>query len=99
MRRIVQRADGLLVTNWTLYDLRHTAASRTADGEQLAPVEVQAIMRHADIQTARRCMAARGVVTSLDHSGELGVGSLLAVLLGGVIRCFACVAIGGSVLW
>jgi integrase len=28
MRRVLQRANGKLGTNWTLHDLRHTAATR-----------------------------------------------------------------------
>ncbi|MDT0427203.1 MULTISPECIES: tyrosine-type recombinase/integrase [Streptomyces] len=59
MRRIMQRANGLLGTNWTLHDLRHTAASRMANGGKLTPVEVQAIMRHANIQTTSRYLTAR----------------------------------------
>lgn len=59
MRRIMQRANTLLGTNWTLHDLRHTAASRMANSGKLTPVEVQAIMRHADIQTTTRYMTAR----------------------------------------
>ncbi|MFD7972973.1 tyrosine-type recombinase/integrase [Streptomyces clavifer] len=59
MRRIMQRANALLGTNWTLHDLRHTAASRMANGGKLTPVEVQAIMRHANIQTTSRYLTAR----------------------------------------
>ncbi|MGW5122016.1 tyrosine-type recombinase/integrase [Streptomyces noursei] len=59
MRRIIQRANELLGTNWTLHDLRHTAASRMANGGKLTPVEVQAIMRHANIQTTSRYLTAR----------------------------------------
>lgn len=59
MRRIMQRANELLDTNWTLHDLRHTAASRMANGGKLTPVEVQAIMRHANIQTTSRYLTAR----------------------------------------
>ncbi|MET7874042.1 tyrosine-type recombinase/integrase [Streptomyces cyaneofuscatus] len=59
MRRIMQRANGLLGTNWTLHDLRHTAAFRMANGGKLTPVEVQTIMRHANIQTTSRYLVAR----------------------------------------
>ncbi|MFD7904399.1 tyrosine-type recombinase/integrase [Kitasatospora sp. NPDC059722] len=59
MRRVMQRANVLLGTNWTLHDLRHTAASRMANGGKLTPVEVQAIMRHANIQTTSRYLTAR----------------------------------------
>ncbi|GAA1590607.1 site-specific integrase [Streptomyces globosus] len=59
MRRVMQRANEVLGTNWTLHDLRHTAASRMANGGTLTPVEVQAIMRHANIQTTSRYLTAR----------------------------------------
>lgn len=59
MRRIMQRANAVLGTNWTLHDLRHTAAFRMANGGTLTPVEVQTIMRHANIQTTSRYLAAR----------------------------------------
>jgi integrase len=59
MRRIMQRANALLGTNWTLHDLRHTAAFRMANSGKLTPVEVQAIMRHASIQTTSRYLTAR----------------------------------------
>ncbi|MFD9456678.1 tyrosine-type recombinase/integrase [Streptomyces sp. NPDC059985] len=59
MRRIMQRANELLGTNWTLHDLRHTAAFRMANGGKLTPVEVQTIMRHANIETTSRYLTAR----------------------------------------
>ncbi|MFD5242881.1 tyrosine-type recombinase/integrase [Streptomyces tendae] len=54
MRRVMQRANTLLGTNWSLHDLRHTAAYRMANGGKLTLSEVQTIMRHADIQTTNR---------------------------------------------
>ncbi|RPK82571.1 Tyrosine recombinase XerD [Streptomyces sp. ADI97-07] len=54
MRRVMQRANTLLGTNWSLHDLRHTAAYRMANGGKLTLPEVQTIMRHADIQTTNR---------------------------------------------
>ncbi|MGW1551895.1 tyrosine-type recombinase/integrase [Streptomyces sp. NPDC002346] len=59
MRRIVQRANVALGTNWTLHDLRHTAATRMANGGKLKLHEVQAIMRHANIQTTSRYLTVR----------------------------------------
>ena len=59
MRRIMQCANAPLGTNWTLHDLRHTAAFRMANSGKLTPVEVQAIMRHANIQTTSRYPTAR----------------------------------------
>ncbi|MFF3252715.1 tyrosine-type recombinase/integrase [Actinacidiphila glaucinigra] len=59
MRRILQRANEVLGTNWTLHDLRHTAASRMANSGKLTLPEVQAIMRHANIQTTSRYLTVR----------------------------------------
>ncbi|CAM5343359.1 Tyrosine recombinase XerC [Streptomyces tanashiensis] len=50
-RRIIQRATEKLGTNWTLHDLRHTAATRMARDPELTLVEVQTILRHAHIST------------------------------------------------
>ncbi|WP_325099937.1 tyrosine-type recombinase/integrase [Streptomyces sp. GMY02] len=59
MRRVIQRANEALGTNWTLHDLRHTAASRMANGGKLTLPEVQAVLRHANIQTTSRYLAVR----------------------------------------
>lgn len=59
MRRVIQRANESLGTNWTLHDLRHTAASRMANGGKLTLPEVQAILRHTNIQTTGRYLAVR----------------------------------------
>ncbi|KOT31775.1 hypothetical protein ADK41_30750 [Streptomyces caelestis] len=59
MRRVMQRANEVLGTNRTLHDLRHTAASHMANGGTLTLVEVQGIMRHANIQTTSRYLTAR----------------------------------------
>lgn len=59
MRRVIQRANAALGTNWTLHDLRHTAASRMANGGKLTLPEVQTILRHANIQTTNRYLTAR----------------------------------------
>lgn len=50
-RRIMQRASEVLGTNWTLHDLRHTAATRLARDPEMTLVEVQTILRHAHITT------------------------------------------------
>ncbi|MFK0215743.1 tyrosine-type recombinase/integrase [Streptomyces sp. NPDC090298] len=59
MRRIIQRANEVLGTNWTLHDLRHTAANRMANGGKLTLPEVQAVLRHANIQTTSRYLTVR----------------------------------------
>ncbi|MGW9028294.1 tyrosine-type recombinase/integrase [Streptomyces sp. NPDC055722] len=59
MRRVIQRANDRLKTNWTLHDLRHTAAERMANDPNLTLVEVRAILRHADLATTGRYLRAR----------------------------------------
>ena len=59
MRRILQRANERLSTNWTLHDLRHTAAARMANSGKLTLPQVQAVLRHADIQTTGRYLTTR----------------------------------------
>jgi integrase len=59
MRRILQRANDKLGTNWTLHDARHTAATRMAGDERLTLAEVQATLRHAHLDTTGRYLTAR----------------------------------------
>ncbi|MFD7621476.1 tyrosine-type recombinase/integrase [Streptomyces sp. NPDC059802] len=59
MRRVIQRANDRLSTNWSLHDLRHTAAERMANDPNLTLVEVRAILRHADLATTGRYLHAR----------------------------------------
>jgi len=56
LRRVLQRANSLLGTNWTWHDLRHSAAVRMANSGTLTLPEVQAILRHQDIQTTGCCL-------------------------------------------
>ena len=59
VRRVLQRANEQLGTNWTLHDARHTAAARIASDERLTLAEVQAILRHAHLDTTGHYLAAR----------------------------------------
>ena len=59
MRRVLQRANNQLGTNWTLHDARHTAATRMAGDERLTLAEVQTILRHAHLDTTGRYLTAR----------------------------------------
>jgi integrase len=54
MRRVLQRANELLSTNWTLHDLRHTAAARMAADPRLTLPEVQTVLRHRQMSTTER---------------------------------------------
>jgi integrase len=59
MRRVLQRANEQLGTNWTLHDARHTAATRMAVDERLTLAEVQTILRHAHLDTTGHYLTAR----------------------------------------
>jgi integrase len=64
-RRILQRAVEGLGANWSLHDLRHTAATRMARDPALSLVEVQTILRHAYINTT-----ALYTVTSIEDLAD-----------------------------
>ncbi|MFJ9914714.1 tyrosine-type recombinase/integrase [Actinacidiphila glaucinigra] len=59
MRRVLQRADEKLGTNWTLHDLRHTAAARMASDPRMTLVEVQTVLRHRQLSTTERYLQPR----------------------------------------
>ncbi|MEU6310751.1 site-specific integrase [Streptomyces sp. NPDC047014] len=59
MRRVIQRVKDKLGTNWTLHDLRHTAATRMANDPNLTLPQVRAILRHTDLATTGRYLNAR----------------------------------------
>jgi site-specific recombinase XerD len=48
-----ERANALLGANWTLHDLRHSAAHRMARDPALPLVDVQWIMGHAHLATTQ----------------------------------------------
>jgi integrase len=54
MRRVVQRANTRLGTNWTLHDMRHTAATRMVNDPGLTLPEVQTVLRHKHLSTTQR---------------------------------------------
>jgi integrase len=57
MRRVLQRANQRLGTNWTLHDLRHTAAARMVADPALTLPEVQTVLRHAHLSTTQTYLA------------------------------------------
>jgi integrase len=59
MRRVIQRANEKLGTNWTLHDIRHTAANRMANDPALTLPQVRVILRHSDLATTGRYLNAR----------------------------------------
>lgn len=54
IRRMLQRANERSGTNWTLHDLRHTAATRMVNDPALTLPEVQAVLRHAHLSATQR---------------------------------------------
>lgn len=52
-RAVFQRANASLGTNWTLHDLRHTAAARLLADPAFTLIDVQTILRHASITTTQ----------------------------------------------
>lgn len=52
-RAVLSRANTLLGTDYSLHDLRHTAAARMAADDNFTLVEVQAILRHASIHSTQ----------------------------------------------
>lgn len=53
MRAVLGRANASLGTNWTLHDLRHTAARRMVADPRLSLVDVQWMLGHAHITTTQ----------------------------------------------
>lgn len=51
LRKVLTRANDELGTNWTMHDLRHTAALRMARDENLSIRDVQMILGHAHLST------------------------------------------------
>lgn len=68
-RRIFQRVNETLRTNWTLHDMRHSAATRMANDPALSLPEVQAVLRHASITTTGEYLAV-GVEDLVDRMQE-----------------------------
>jgi integrase len=48
---VFRRVNALLGTNWSMHDLRHTAALRMARDESLSLRDVQTILGHAHLST------------------------------------------------
>ncbi|MCX5052124.1 site-specific integrase [Streptomyces sp. NBC_00474] len=52
-RAMFNRANGLLGSNWTLHDLRHTAAYRMARDPKVSLTDVQWVLAHAHLSTTQ----------------------------------------------
>ena len=51
LRKVLTRANDVLGTNWTMHDLRHTAAIRMAHDGTLTSRDIQTILGHAHLST------------------------------------------------
>lgn len=51
LRAVFRRANAKLATNWTMHDLRHTAALRMSRDESLTIRDVQVILGHQHLDT------------------------------------------------
>lgn len=51
LRAVFRRVNDILGTNWSMHDLRHTAALRMARDENLSMKDVQDILGHAHLST------------------------------------------------
>ena len=58
-RRMLQRANESLGTEWTLHDLRHTAAQRMIDDPALSLSDVQWMLGHAHLTTTQLYLVCR----------------------------------------
>lgn len=58
-RRAFDRANAVLGSNWTLHDLRHTAAYRMAEDPHLSLTDVQWVLGHAHLTTTQLYLNAR----------------------------------------
>ena len=66
-RAMFTRANAGLGSNWSLHDLRHTAAYRMARDPQMPLTEVQWVLGHAHLSTTQRYLnpVAEDVITSV----------------------------------
>ena len=53
-RAMFNRANAVLGANWSLHDLRHTAAYRMARDPQMPLTDVQWVLGHAHLSTTQR---------------------------------------------
>ena len=51
LRAVFRRVNALLGTNWSMHDLRHTAALRMSRDDTLSMKDVQTILGHAHLST------------------------------------------------
>jgi integrase len=80
-RAMFGRAAGALGANWTLHDLRHTAAYRMARDPQLPLTDVQWVLGHAHLSTTQRYLTPMpgdvitGVLAHHRRGGQLAAAN------------------------
>jgi integrase len=58
-RAIFRRINQALGSNWTLHDLRHTAAMRMADDRRVSLTDIQRILGHSSLSTTQEYLRSR----------------------------------------
>lgn len=59
MRAVLRRVNGALESNWTLHDLRHTAAMRMANDPLMSLTDIQTILGHVWLSTTQQYLRPR----------------------------------------
>jgi integrase len=80
-RAMFDRANDLMGSNWTLHDLRHTAAYRMARDPELSLTDVQWVLGHAHLSTTEIYLAASQeevIEQILAHHARQAAGQLPA---------------------
>ena len=58
-RAIFRRLNEALGSNWTLHDLRHTAAMRMAEDRRVSLTDIQRILGHSSVSTTQEYLRSR----------------------------------------
>ena len=66
-RAMFTRANAALGSNWSLHDLRHTAAYRMARDPQMPLTDVQWVLGHAHLSTTQRYLNQLSGIASNDR--------------------------------
>jgi integrase len=61
MRAVMGRSNEALSANWSLHDLRHTAAMRMQEDPNMRLTDIQSILGHASILTTQKYLRPREV--------------------------------------
>jgi site-specific recombinase XerD len=97
---MLQRANDSLGTEWTLHDLRHTAAQRMIDDPGLSLTDVQWVLGHAHITTTQLYLRPRPeevVARVLDHHRTRKERPILAPPAGGYSADVLETLLGGGI--